>query len=242
VILIHRLLKNDIPEHEYMLLTEQISVDKISQHKKEYEWIQFEKGSNTYDVGNVNYHFTPFKSLYDSIPEPQKPELKVYRVKNPALFIIDINASMSHVYTELINLKGRLQVLPGITEVKIEDEKHNQINKLGTIHECIREPATGAVETTNVVMGEDRMICTETSTVNPMSLDYVVEKTGKESCRLTFQVHLALPFIQKIMFNLMMKKKLVEQMNMSLEVIKRHCEKTFQQEKEHAHEETAHVH
>jgi hypothetical protein len=91
-------------------------------------------------------------------------------------------------------------------------------------------------------MGDDKMICTETSRVNPMSLDYVVEKTGKESCRLTFQVHLALPFIQKIMFNMMMKKKLVEQMDGSLARIKEYCEETYDHEKQHAHGEIAHTH
>ncbi|MFI5134662.1 MAG: DUF2652 domain-containing protein [Chitinophagales bacterium] len=243
VILIHRLMKNDIPEHEYMLMTSQIPLEKISSSgKKEFEWIQLMKGSSTYDLGEVTYNYSPFKSLYNSIPDPPKPELKVYKVKNPMLFGIDINAPMAFVYSGMIELKNRLTVLPGVLEVKIEDEKHNQINKLGTVHECIREPRQGSSMTTDVQLSDDKMIFTETPQGKQQSMDYIVEKTGDESCRLTIAVHVELSLPAKIIFSLTGKKKLNEFMNMSLESIKKVCEEGFQSEKEHVHAEMSHVH
>ena len=62
VILVHRLLKNDIPEHEYMMTTNNIALEQLtSSGKKDFEWIQIMKGSNEYDLGKVEYSYSPFK-------------------------------------------------------------------------------------------------------------------------------------------------------------------------------------
>jgi hypothetical protein len=242
VILIHRLLKNDIPEHEYMLLTDRIAAEKISPADKDLEWIQFTSGSAQYDIGHINFQFSPFKSLYASIPEPPRPELKVYRVPQPARFVVELNAPMRHTYSCLMDLKSRITYLPGVLDVRIEDERHNQINKLGTQHECIRNPAQDPAITTAVALSDDKMVFTETAVGKPMSFDYIVEKTGEETSRLTLDMHLQLGFVQQIMFNLMMKKKLMIGMNAAIPLIKESIEKSYREQSghdAHAHEHQA---
>jgi len=235
VILIHRLMKNDIPEHEYMMMTEQIPVEKISSGKKENEWIQFTKGSNMYDVGEVKYHYSPFKALYNSIPEPSKPELKIFRVKDPIRITTLVNAPMDFLYSKLIDLKLRAEVLPGVISVKIEDEKHNQMNKIGTIHECIREPEQGPAQTTAVEFGENTMKFTETGWNNSGSFDYLLEKTGTESCRMTFLIHIPMHWTKRMMFNMTAKKKIEAGITFSAMKIKEWVEKHYQDKHDDAH-------
>lgn len=239
VILIHRLLKNDIPEHEYMLLTDRIRAEKISPAATDLRWIQFTAGSAQYDIGRVNYQFSHFKSLYDSIPEPPRPELKVYRVPQPARFVVELNAPMRHTYFCLIDLKSRITYLPGVLDVRIEDEPHNQINKLGTKHECVRDPAQDPAITTAVRLDDDKMVFTETAVGKPMSFDYIVEKTGEETSRLTMDMHLQLGFVQQLMFNLLMKKKLLKSMNDAIPRIKESIEKSYREQGAHSHEHHA---
>lgn len=222
VILVHRLLKNNINHHEYMLMTHSIPVDEIAD-KNDFQWMHLHQGSSMYEMGEVHYFYSPFENLYSEIREPQRPEVRVYRVKNPLRYSVDIQAPMEFVYSSITDLKSRM-ILPGVLKVKIEDEKHNHINKIGTQHECIREPEQGASITAAAELKDDKMMFTETHAEKPFSFDYIVEKTGEESCRLTLALHLEMNFITKIMFNLFMKKKLDREMLMSQQNIKEYLE------------------
>src|SRR6185295_4644276 len=115
---------------------------------------------------------------YSLITDPPKQELKVYRVKNPMVFSFDINAPMGFVYSQLIDIRNRKDVLPGVLAVTIEDEPHNKMNKLGTVHNCVRDPDQGPAITAAVNLSENKRIFTETSMKNSGSFDYIVEKTG----------------------------------------------------------------
>jgi len=227
VILVHRLLKNDIPEHEYMMATDNIPLEQLtSSGKKDFEWIKIMRGSSTYDLGKVDYSYSPFSSLYKSIPDPQKPEVKLYRVKNPIRFENEINAPIGMVYDALIDLPQRMNYFAGIKEVKVQDEAHNKINRIGTRHECVREDSS-VVITSNIERSEGMVSFSETAADQPMSCDYILEKNPDASggkTKLTLLLHLQIPFMKMVMFNLFMKKKLSDSMIGTMDKLKKYCE------------------
>jgi len=224
VIVVHRLLKNDIPEHEYMLATNNILIEKVAgSGKEDHNWIQITKGSSEYDLGRVDYVYTPFKALYKSIPESSKPVIKLYRVKNPIHYEKVINAPIELVYNTLIELPERIHYMGDVKEVKVHDERHNKINRLGTRHECIRESNSSDVITSHVEKNEHMISFSETSANMPMSCDYVLEKKG-EGTKLTMLIHLEIPFIKMLMFKLFAKKKISVFITNMMEKIKQYCE------------------
>jgi uncharacterized membrane protein len=174
----------------------------------------------------------PLKGLHALVHEPEPLQLKVYRVNHPLQASVEVDAPMDLVYAKLIDLKGRKEILSGVTDVKIQDENHNRINKLGTVHECIREQPQGLVMTTGVESGESRIVFTETSLTKPFSFDYIVEKTGEKSCRLTFSAHIVMNAASRVMFNLLMRKKMSASFDESLQKVKETCEQFYRQEKQ----------
>lgn len=230
VILIHRLLKNEIPEHEYMLFTDQIPVATISNTAADRNWMRFIEKTESYDVGMVKYAYSHLASLYDQVPEPEIPKMKTFRVPNPVRYSIDVNAPFQFVYSILTELKLRAEALPGVEGIKVHDEPHNQINKLGTVHECIRNPPSGPALTSGTEKSDTKLMFTETSLVKPMSFDYIVEKTGGQSCRITLAVHMPLSLPKKILFNLMMKKQVDQDMTAAMAHVKNYLEKKYSEE------------
>lgn len=228
VILVHRLLKNDIPEHEYMMATDNIPLEQLtSSGKKEFDWIKITKGSSTYEQGKVEYSYSPFTSLYNSIPEPPKPDVKLYRVKNPIRFEKEINAPIGTVYDALIDLPQRMNYMAGIKKVKVHDEAHNKINRVGTRHECVRETNSSDVITSNVERTEGMVSFSETAADMPMSCDYILEKKDDKT-KFTLLIHLEIPLMKKIMFNLFMKKKLSANLIATIDGLKKYCEEKFE--------------
>jgi uncharacterized membrane protein len=224
---VHRLLKNDIPQHEYMLVTESTPLEQqLFSGKKDHDWIQVMKGSSMYDMGKVDYTYSLFETLRNSIPLLPEPEIKLYRVKNPIRFEIEINAPIGLVYDALIDLPQRVKYMDGVKEVKVHNEKHNKINRVGTRHECIREHNSSDVITSHVERGPGMVSFSETAADMPMSCDYILEKKGDKT-NITLLIHLEIPFIKMIMFNLFAKRKISKSLVATLEKLKQYCEAKF---------------
>lgn len=224
VIVAHRLLKNNIPEHEYMLATNNIPIEQVAvSGKEDHRWIQIIKGSCEYDLGRVDYVYSPFRALYNDIPEPAKPDVKLYRVKNPFRFETEINAPAELVYEALIDLPGRINFMEGVKEVNVHDERHNKINRIGTRHECIRENNSSDMITSHVKNGEEIFSFSETAANIPMSCDYILEKKGDKT-KAIMLIHLKIPAIKMLMFTLFEKKKIAANLVATLENLKKYCE------------------
>jgi hypothetical protein len=108
VITLHRLLKNDVPDHEYILLTESITGEKLQTDNIENR-VSWNRGSANYDVGEVNYSYASLRPVYSEIPEAELPTVKKYRSKSPMVYNIEINAPIDIVYDSLIDLNQRVQ-------------------------------------------------------------------------------------------------------------------------------------
>lgn len=226
VILVHRLLKNNIPEHEYMLATAAIPLERVAASgEPDFGWMQVHKGSCAYDLGTVDYNYVPFSALHDSIPPPPEPEVSLYRVRHPLRLNKTIHAPVQEVYQTLINLPERVHYMAGVNEVAVFDEPHNRINRLGTRHQCIAATHVTDVITSNVVSGSTRMSFSETATDMPMTCDYMLEQI-KEGTRLSMVIHLKVPLFKMLLFRLFEKKKVVAGVRATLTKIKEYCERS----------------
>jgi len=223
VIKIHRLLKNDIPDHEYILLTENITGEDLQDNTNE-KWLFWTKGNASYDAGDVNYSYTSLEPFYSQVSEPELPEVKRYRSKRPMVYSIEINSPIDVVYDALIDLNQRVQWMAGLKAVKIKDESLNRMNKICTSFECAMEHEKCTFQTSGVEFGERRARLSETYLEHPMTFDYEVEETAGKT-KLTLECHAAFSLPMKWMFNFFMKKKFDAETLKSITQLKNYCER-----------------
>jgi len=219
VILVHRLLKNDIPEREYLLTTESIPLQNLT----EMDWAECKEGSAEYDGVKVHYRYINMKPLHSEVPLPPQPQVNIYRTTNPMVFEKIINAPADRVYTKLIDLPNRMNFMDGVLEVKVHDEKRNRMNKIGTRHACVMEKDVNDLITSDVKFSEGRMQFSETGAKVPFTCDFIAEaQNGKTKLMVLF--HTKLKFPMSLMFRLFMRKKLARSMQTSMENFRRLCE------------------
>ncbi len=223
VIKVHRLLKNDVPDHEYILLTESITGESI-QTDNDKNWVSWNKGSASYDVGEVNYKYASLQPVYSQVPEPELHGVKMYRSKSPIVYNIEIYSPMDVVYEALIDLNQRVQWMAGLKAVKIKDESLNRMNKICTSFECAMEHEKCTFQTSGVEFGERRARLSETFLEHPMTFNYEVEEVDGKT-RLTLECHNAFSLPMKWMFNLFIKKKFNTDTLKSLSQLKNYCER-----------------
>ncbi len=221
VIKVHRLLKNNIPYDEYILLTE--TLDKTPSVNDTQNWVSWHKGSTSYDVGVVSYIYTSLQPVYSQVPETKLEAVKIYKSKSPLVFSAEINAPMDMVYDSQIDLNQRVYWMTGVEAVKIKDESLNRMNKICTSFECLVEHEKCTFQTSSVEFGERRIGFSETYLEHPMTFNYLIEEVGKKT-KLTLECHNAFILSMKWLFNLFMKKKFNADISQSLSRFKTYCE------------------
>jgi len=129
VILAHRLLKNDIPVDEYLLLTKAWS-EKAPQGLP--AWINLQNGHAQYDeIGTIQFQYAPMGILHDHIPSP--PEVEDFeRISNPVTQSVYVDRAVADTYELVSNLDLRLSFADGVDSVRYDE---NRVNRVGTRHQ-----------------------------------------------------------------------------------------------------------
>ncbi len=74
VIVAHQLLKNDIPEHEYWLVTSDLMQQQAPAPLT--EWMKWGRSAKSTEDGEITFHYAPLKQLREAIQAVPRPEKK----------------------------------------------------------------------------------------------------------------------------------------------------------------------
>jgi Protein of unknown function (DUF2652) len=111
VIVAHQLLKNDIPQHEYWLVTQ----DLHRQPAELTQWMEWQESAKETERGEIRFSYTQLGPLKMDIPQPSLPQelakktkmLSVSRAYEPMVLVSYIPYSyISHLQTKLGHREG----------------------------------------------------------------------------------------------------------------------------------------
>jgi hypothetical protein len=220
VILVHRLLKNSIPDREYLLVTDSIPSNTARPSPTEIDW---KSGSETYDSGHISFRYFPLDSWYDKVPEPVLPEPTIYRVKQPLSHSVDIAAPVEIVYDSLIDLSQRKHYMVGLKGLSVKDAGHNRLNRICTTFQCSMEHEKCTFETSGVEITDNGVSFSETFKEHPITFDYVLQR-HHDHTSLFLKIHPALKIPKKWLFDLIMKRMINNDSKRTLKNLKAYCE------------------
>jgi Protein of unknown function (DUF2652)/Polyketide cyclase / dehydrase and lipid transport len=193
VIVAHRLLKNDLDEHEYLLVTdialEAAPASGTSSHTTLPAWVEVHTHSaEVDDVGSVPYRWVPLAPLLRNIPEPDPPRAFA-KMKAPMAREVFIDRDPDELFELISNLDLRLSWNHDVLDVEYEPDR---VNRVGTHHRCAVGRNVVDFETVTNDFGDGRRVYGEYVADNPLVHDlvtyYIVEPEGSGS-RLRFELH-----------------------------------------------------
>jgi len=213
VIVAHQLLKNDIPQHEYWLVTKGLLQDK---RPAEFtEWMHWDSSTKQTESGEISFHYTQLGSLRDEIPQPSThPEIskKAKMLSVSKDYAIDIKTLC---YT-VVHFEFRHLWYAGIKTI---DEVEHFLPGIGSRHRHVRE--NGKTEmmfiSSFVYDPEGKTIFSETNEKDKSTICFIAEKTGDHSSRLTLEIYFQQNIIKHTLFNLLEKKKKELELQQSLQ-------------------------
>jgi len=203
VIVAHQLLKNDIEQHEYWLVTKEVLQNQ--QPTELAQWMHWDSSTKQTESGNINFHYTQLGPLKNEISQsPTQPDIskKIKMLSVSKDYAIDIKTLC---YT-VVHFEFRHLWYAGIKAI---DEVEHFLPGIGSRHRHVLE--NGKTETmyisSFVYDPEGKTIFSETNEKDKNSFYFIAEKTGEHSCRLTLEIYFQPNIIKQALFNGFEKKK-----------------------------------
>jgi hypothetical protein len=216
MIVAHRLLKNSLPSHEYILISAPY-LHKLADQTATADLL-WQKSQEAYAaIGNVEFEYAELSALKEQIPAPPRREEFVI-VKGKDNLEVTINASLRQVYQSLINVDERIN-----WESVERIEREPVTERIGVRHNCVVEGMT--LENT-AMYGEfrdDTAIYVEQTFAKAMNLEMVqvfeMNALAGKITRLNMNANW-----QQTQLPPEMRDGLLQKMKESLESFKRYCE------------------
>jgi len=225
VVVAHRLMKNEIDDNEYLLMSDDYySSLEPDESKAEIDRPGLQKGTTAYEhIGEINYRYMTLSGLHASVPAvPDLEQLEKY--PDPVFVENTINSPISDVYSVIIDLDKRPLWSDGLRKIEYDRES---IHRVGTRHVC--ELPGGKIELETVISEEenDTITYAERTTASAIfrnATSFFILKKTEFGTLFRIEFH-----YQKIKFfgkfiDLIFRKKLANGLRQSTINLKQLCE------------------
>lgn len=232
VILVHRLLKNDVPYTEYALLTDDLLAASDGDDLASHAWSTVQTGSEALDVGTVGYRYLALEALSERVPEPTIVD---YGLPDGVLVMErteNVKAPLSTVFNVLTDLSFRHEWLEGLVG---SDELNHGIVQGGSTHLCVIK-ADGSDPfwvSHDFETGTNQVRFTETERKLGASNLYVIRSEGPTATRIELYTFLQGGRLKRLFFNLFLKPRLTKKNDLSYVRLREYAEELTREGRGH---------
>ena len=211
VIVAHQLLKNDIPQHEYWLVTKNLAADKPPADFA--EWMKWISSSRQTETGNIPFHYTQLSEL--------KKKIEVDPLELPDMSKKEKVISLTSEYdTDIITLfhatgdfNFRHRWLEGVK--KVEEVAH-YLPRVGMRCRCILENGESINYASSYQYTPEKIEFSETEESTGRVTYYILEKLEEKKSRLVLEYYIEKNTLGSFLFKLNKKNKLEVKLKKSL--------------------------
>lgn len=213
VIVAHQLLKNDIEQHEYWLVTKSLSQDQPPAALA--GWMHWDSSTKQTETGEIPFHYTQLSQLKNEIPPDPLPQLELSQKVKMVSVSKDYDVDIKVLCYTVVHFEFRHQWQPGLKAV---DEVEHFLPGIGSSHRHVFENGQTVIMYTSsfVYNPEEKIMFSETDEKKKSSLYYTIEKAGDKS-RLTLDFYITKNLLRQTLFQLTEKKKMEQMLQQSLQ-------------------------
>ncbi|OQP40698.1 hypothetical protein A4H97_13825 [Niastella yeongjuensis] len=203
VIVAHQLLKNDISQHEYWLVTNNLVAGKEPEDIT--QWMHWEISNKETETGVIPYHYTLLSELKERLPaEPLEPVVFTDKVK-----ILSLSKEYNTDIITLFHATGDFSFRSSWQEgiVKVEDIDHH-LPRIGMRCRVYTEKGDRYVYSSSYYYQPDKIRFSETDEKNGDTTYFTLEKINDTTSRLTLDLYRKRNFITQLLSVLAGRNKL----------------------------------
>ena len=217
VIVAHQLLKNDIEQHEYWLVTD--SLLHNNNPGGYATWMKWDSSSKRTETGEIPFHYTQLSQLKNELSPETPSALEIARKVKMITVFREYDVDIKTLFFTAGHFELRPQWQEG---VKAIDEVDHLLPGVGTRHRCVLDKEVVFMISSSFLYDpESKIVFSETEENRRSSIYFILEKLDEGKSKLTLEFYLKKNLPLQLMFNVMMKKKMEERLKKSLENLDR---------------------
>lgn len=184
IIVAHQLLKNDIPQHEYWLVTNPLLNE--GEPSNMAEWMKWNVSKKETESGDVNFHYTQLAPLREGLhPDPMPmPELSDKRK------ILSVSRDYDHDIIYLFHATGdfnyRGKWMEGVESV---EEVNHFLPRIGMKCRMVSDDGQAIIFITSYSYSDDRIAYSEIDEGGKKMIYHTLEKLGDNKTRFTIDYY-----------------------------------------------------
>jgi hypothetical protein len=220
IIVAHRLLKNNVPDSEYLLVT-QATLARLSAAGDPLS--TFTGGTTAYDeLGSIEYRYKSLACFLEDVDVEPPPALGLERPVKVMSLTRRVAAPAEAIYQLLIDLPARVKWMDGVKSVEFRD---GQPNHIGKVHRCVREGNDPEVVTSEVRVGPASMELWETDLKRMGACRYLLTRAAGDGTDVAIEFYVRDNAWVRLVFKAFMQRKLADASQKSLRNLASLCER-----------------
>lgn len=214
VIVAHQLLKNDIAEHEYWLVTDKLFRDESRPDLA--SWMKWNASKKETETGNVLFHYTQLGELRKQLPPEPEPQMELARKVKVFSVSKEYDVDIKTLIYTVVHFEFRHLWQVGLKAV---DEVEHFLPGVGSRHRHVMNNGREVLMYTSSFFydPEDKAVFSETEEKRKRATYYTVEKINDHKARLTLDYYLHKNTINEFVFKLTEKTALEADLRKSLD-------------------------
>jgi hypothetical protein len=213
VILAHQLLKNDIEQHEYWLVTDNLLNGPPPDLA---QWMKWDASTKQTEAGNIPFHYTQLSELKNRISADPDPRMELSDKKKVVSVSKEYPVDIKTLCYTVVHFEFRHQWQEGVRGI---DEVEHFLPGVGSRHRHLLENGREVMMYTSSFSynPEEKIQFSETEEKRKNATHYTIEKISEHSSRLTMDFYLHKNPVRQLLFQLNNKREMETRLRKSLE-------------------------
>ena len=210
VIVAHQLLKNDIDQHEYWLVTQSL----LSENKPQdlARWMKWSSSSKQTESGTIFFHYTQIGELKNEVPNESLPQFDRTTKTRVLTVVQEYDTHILTLFHASGDFNYRSRWWDGVKKV---EEVNHFLPRIGMKCRCVLESGEIITYASSYHYQADRIEFSETDNKN-RSVYYTLEEIGPGRVKLTLDYYLPKNTLSNWWFQLTEKKKVETMLQKSM--------------------------
>jgi hypothetical protein len=212
VIVAHQLLKNEIEQHEYWLVTK--SLLQGIPPADLTNWMEWNSSAKLTENGEILFHYTQLSQLKNDIAPEPPPQLELIEKAKMISVTREYETDIISLFHATGDFNYRSRWQEGVKKV---EEVDHFLPRVGMRCLCTLENGQTFIYASSYSYTPERIEFSETDEKKSSSTNFLLEKIGNNRTRITIDYYLKKNGVNQFIFSLTRKKKMQAQLQKSLE-------------------------
>lgn len=215
IIVAHQLLKNNIPQHEYWLVTKELVQENAPSCYT--QWMKWDTDIKETENGTIPFHYTQLDILKQGLPPVDSPKLEL--ANKTKMFSLSRECE-GHIFTAF-HATGDFHYRDQWWEgMRLIEELNHYLPRVGMRIRCELNNKEVIIYASSYTFNPDRIEFSETDASKESAYYYTLEQFEPHRVRITMDYYVRTGIINEWMFKLLKEKQLKETLERSMDKLK----------------------